>query len=279
MKRAAKPTPKPTSRSKAGALPLQRSLAGRVYVVTGGAKRIGRAIVLHLAARGASIVLHVNSSRAEGQELATALRKKGTPVALVVGDLTHDATPKAIVRAARKEFGRLDGFVNNASVFHRTPEAELTVELLDQFHAVNTRAPYLCMVEAARFMREAVRQGVQPEGRIVNLLCQSIHGPWSHYAPYCASKAGLYSLTCSLARLYAPEVYINGVAPGHVLDPSDGHRTGRDLVVDSGAAMGVGRQGRVADVVDAVLFLLEPERKISGRVIDVALTTSEERHR
>lgn len=255
------------------------SLAGRVYAVTGGAKRIGRAMVLQLAARGASIVLHVNSSRAEGEALAAWLRKKKTPVTVVAGDLREAATGERIIAAADQAYGRLDGFVNNASIFHRTPEAELTVAALDAYHAVNTRAPYLCMLAAARYMRAAVAKKRQPEGRIVNLLCQSIHQPWSHYAPYCASKAALHSLTLSLARLYAPEIYINGVAPGHVLDPSDGHRTGRDLVVDSGAAMGEGRQGRVVDVVDAVLFLLEPGRRISGRVIDVALTASEERHK
>lgn len=269
---------KPRRRSASTSSPVT-SLAGRVYAVTGCARRIGRAIVLSLAARGASLVLHVNRSRAEGEAFAKALRKRGHSVALTCGDLVAGTTAAEIVATAQREFGRLDGLVNNASIFHRTTEAELTAADLDRYHAVNTRGPYQCMLQAARFMRANVARRKQPEGRIVNLLCQSIHLPWSHYAPYCASKAALHSLTLSLARLYTPEIYINGVAPGHVLDPSDGHRTGRDLVLESGAKMGVGRQGRVADVVDAVLFLLEPERKISGRVIDVALTANEERHR
>jgi pteridine reductase len=215
-------------------------------LVTGAARRVGRAIAVELHKSGARVAVHYRSSRAEAEETAAMLG--GAP--LVQGDQARE--PERIVAEAAKALGGLDLLVCNAAEFEKAPAETLSRERFERMLAANLTGPFLLMQAALPWLRAA-------RGSIVNLLdlCGTSQ-VWKGYAHYTASKAGLAALTRLLALEWAPEVRVNAVAPGTVLsDKAAGSQR-----------IPLGHIGTPEDVARAVLFLAR-EPFITGHILTV----------
>ncbi|MBI1356828.1 MAG: SDR family oxidoreductase [Acidobacteria bacterium] len=231
------------------------ALEGKVVLVTGSARRIGRSVALALAEQGAQAAIHYRGSEAEARETAALCGGQSFQA-----DLADVGQIERLFEEVLAAYGRLDGLVNNAAVYRRMPIETTTAEDWDGLHAANLRAPYFCCREAARIMR------AQPEGgRIVNLSSLGGLRPWAGYAPYNASKAGVIHMTRSLSKELAPDISVNSVAPG-VIEFSDEHAPEVQRQID---ATPMGRHGTGAEIAEAVLFFLRCTKFITGQVLAV----------
>ena len=216
-------------------------LQGKVAVVTGGGRGLGRALVEALAAAGADVAFSYRESREGALAAEGAVRALGRRVFTRAADARVSGAIAAFVEAAGREFGGIDVLVNNAGVFRKVAVGDLTEESLDEAFDVNVKAAVLASQAAVPHMR---RRG---GGAIVNVASLGGLRAWKSYLPYCATKAALVMATRSLALALAPDVRVNAVAPG-ILDPP-----GADEALLRRIPQG--RFGRHAEVVDAVLFL------------------------
>lgn len=230
----------------------------RRALVTGGAVRVGRAVVEALVGAGYRVGVHYHESRSEAEELVGRLQAGGHRAAAFGADLRKPEEIEALFGAVEDELGGLDLLVNNAALFPRTPPDRATPGEWDEVFALNARAPFLCAREAAEIMGQA-------GGAVVNVADVAAFEAWPSYAPYAASKAALVSLTRSLALAWAPRVRVNAVAPGPVLLPEDADEEERARARESTA---LGRIGRPEDVAEAVLYLAGAEF-VTGEVIRV----------
>ncbi len=233
--------------------------AGRTALVTGGARRVGRAIALALAGRGADIVIHYNSGAAEADETAAAVRALGVRAALVRADLSSVTAASLLPRQARDEFGRLDIVVNSAAMMLRTPIGDVAPEAWDAMFALNLRAPFFIAQSAAPFLRE--HQG----GAIVNIADLAAYETWPAYVPHAITKAGIVQMTRGLARALAPDIRVNAVAPGAVLLPDEWDS---EVSRRFAGTTPLGRLGAAEDVAQAVVYLCEAQY-VTGEVIIV----------
>lgn len=222
---------------------------GRVALVTGGARRVGRAIVLALAERGARVAIHHHTSSDDAASAVAAAEALGTEAWSVAYDLRDPAAPDRLVRDVVARFGALDILVNSAAVMQRTPLDEITPEQWDAIFALNLRAPFFVARAAAAAMRG--RGGV-----IVNLADLAGLEVWPSYIPHGVSKAAVMQLTRALARTLAPEIRVNAVAPGAVLLPES---WGEESAARLAATTPLKRLGSPADVAQAVLYLVEAD--------------------
>ena len=190
-------------------------LADKVVVITGAARRVGRAIALHLAEHGCHVALHYGRSAGEADEVADRIRGMGRCCTLVAGDLAVPSVPGRVVDAVIAEHGRIDALVNNAAVFPPTPLDALTPDAFAQILQVNLIAPVML---AAAVWPHFQKAGA---GKVVNIVDIYAERPWERYIAYCASKAGLVNATRALARAMAPVVQVNAVAPGIAIFPED----------------------------------------------------------
>jgi NAD(P)-dependent dehydrogenase (short-subunit alcohol dehydrogenase family) len=236
------------------------ALAGKVVLVTGAAKRIGRAIALASAEGGADLVVHYNRSAAEANEVVEAIHGMGRRSVAIRADLQRAAEVRALVTTALEEMGRIDALVNNAAVFPRTPFAEMTEKEWDRTLATNLKAPALLAQAVAPHMQE------RGSGKIVNLADIAAERAWPNYLPYCVSKAGVVTMTRVLARALAPAIQVNAVAPGAILFPNDWDEARRAQLL---ARIPMQRAGDPGDIARTVLFLLEGPDYITGAVIPV----------
>jgi NAD(P)-dependent dehydrogenase (short-subunit alcohol dehydrogenase family) len=234
-------------------------LKGRTALVTGGAVRVGRAIALALAARGAAVAITYLSSEEAARETAAEIAALGARALAVRCDQRDPAQVEAAVRQVEAELGPVDALVNSASIFRRTPFGEATLEDWDSHLEINLRGPWL--------FAQAVGPGMQArgEGAIVNLADIAAARPFTGYLPYSISKAGLVAMTRGLARLLAPEVRVNAVAPGAVLWPVGFPEEQKEAFL---AKTPQRRAGRPEDAARAVVFLIE-EEFITGAVLPV----------
>ena len=226
-------------------------LAGRVVLVTGAAKRIGRGIALRLAREGARVAVHYNTSEAEARGTAG-----DAPV--FRADLTSVAEIEALFQAVEAHFGRIDGLVNNAARWDRADPLEITEERWDAIHDVNLKATFFCCQQAARRM---LKTG---GGRIVNISSLGGLRAWPEHAHYCASKAGVIHLTRALAQAWAPRISVNSVAPGVIPFGEEDERIRRFI-----ARTPAGRAGTADEIADAVVFFLAASEFITGQVMAV----------
>jgi pteridine reductase len=190
-------------------------LKGRVALVTGAGKRVGRAIAMALAERGATIAIHYRSSRTEAEEGVARITGQGGRAQAFAADLENVAAIEQMVAQVLAAFGRIDVLVNCASVFYRKPLEELTEHDWDVNLDTNLKAPFFLAKFAGAAMR---RQGA---GKIVNIGDWAGIRPYNNYLPYTVSKAGLIGLTRALAKALAPQVQVNCVALGPVMPPED----------------------------------------------------------
>lgn len=230
-------------------------LEGRTVLVTGAARRIGRAIALRLHAEGARVLVHYGTSEAEAREVAGQCG--GAPI--------YQANLERVdeIRAmfARIGAGRqpLYGLVNNAARFARAPVLEITESDWDSIHAVNLKAAFFCAQEAARLMQSG------GGGRIVNISSMGAFLAWPEHVHYCASKAGVVALTRGLAKALAPRISVNSVAPGVV--PFEERED--PAIQKMARATPAGRPGTGEEIADAVVFFLRASTFVTGQVLQV----------
>ncbi len=241
---------------------MRPALAGQVALVTGGAKRVGRAIALELAASGAHIFVHYHSSDdAQVNETLAAIRAQGVQAQAQQADLGAAAGVELLFAGLRQHFDRLDILVNSAALFQQRRLLQVSLADWERTMDVNLRAPFLCTQAAARLMRAQA----PPGGVIINLLDRGVDGPWQSYAHHGVSKAALWALTQVSALELAPEIRVNAVQPGPVLPAADMSAERWQAVT---AATPLGHDGSPADVAQAVSFLAGADY-ISGEVIRV----------
>ena len=229
-------------------------LAGRVVLVTGAARRIGRGIALRLAEEGARVAIHFNRSETEARRTA----EECGGAAIVRANLESVAEIGRMFAQVEERFGRLDGLVNNAARFTRFDPLEITERDWDFIHSVNLKAVFFCCQNAARLMQKT------GGGRIVNISSLGGIRPWAEHAHYCASKAGVIMLTRALAKAFAPEITVNSVAPG-VIPFEDIDERGKRMM----EATPAGRGGTPAEVADAVVYFLKASNFITGQTLAV----------
>ncbi len=223
-------------------------------LVTGSARRIGRAIAIELARRGFSVAIHYNTSREEAEKVA---RECGdAPV--FQADLGKVEEIRRLFAEVRERFGLLDCLVNNAARFTSVDPLEITEQDWDFIHDVNLKATFFCCQEGARQMREMGR------GRIVNISSLGGIRPWAEHVHYCASKAGVIMLTKALAKAFAPEITVNSVAPG-VIAFEDVDAEAQAMI----KATPMRRAGKAEEVAEAVHFFLTAPDFITGQILTV----------
>lgn len=235
------------------------TLPGRVALITGAARRVGRAIALRLAASGVHVALHYHGSRDDAERTADECRRLGVQVELIAADLAEPAAAAQVVARTTDRFARLDVLVNNASLFERMTIDEFDLAAWDRTLRVNLTAP-MALVFAAR---EALRKAA---GRVINLCDASAARPWPDHLAYMASKGALDTLTRALARALAPQVHVVGIAPGVAEWPEHYDDATRARLT---ARIPLGRPGSPEDIAAAVHFVLSEGDYITGAIIPI----------
>jgi pteridine reductase len=233
-------------------------LKGRVALVTGGARRVGRALALALADGGARIAIHHHESPADAASLIDQLSARGIEAVAFQYDLRKADAPDRLVADVVDHFGTLDILVNSAAVMVRSPLEDITFDQWDDTFALNLRAPFFCARAAERAMGE--RGGV-----IVNLADLAGIEAWPAYAAHGISKAGVIHMTRVLARILAPRVRVNAIAPGAVLLPES---WSADDAAHLERTTPLHRLGSPNDVAQAMLYLIEADY-VTGDLIVV----------
>jgi pteridine reductase len=233
-------------------------LVGRVALVTGAGRRVGRALALALGARGMHVVVHYHGSVAGAEETARLIAQQGGAASLVRGDLTTVQGAEQVIDEMLAARGALDVLVNSAAVMLRTPVGETTAADWDAMFALNLRAPYFLAQRAAPALRAS-------RGCIVNIADLAAFETWPAYIPHGLTKAGVVQMTHALARVLAPEVRVNAIAPGVVLLP-DGWSDADAERLRSTTPLA--RLGTPDDVAAAMLYLIDAGF-VTGEVITV----------
>jgi NAD(P)-dependent dehydrogenase (short-subunit alcohol dehydrogenase family) len=230
------------------------ALDGRVIVITGAARRMGRTIALRLSQEGARVALHFHTSTAD----ARATAAECSDARLFQANLERVVEIERLFADVQDHFGRIDGLVNNAGRFTRIDPLRISEADWDFIHSVNLKATFFCAQQAARYMLAG--EG----GRIVNLSSLGGLRPWAQHAHYSASKAGVIMLTRALAKAWAPKVTVNSVAPG-VIPFGEPDQRAADLIRRTPA----GRAGTGEEVAEAVLYFLTASSFVTGQVMAV----------
>lgn len=231
---------------------------GSTALVTGGAVRVGKAIALALAERGANVAITYRNSEGPARETVAELLAHGVEALAVRCDQRDPEQIRAAVREVETTLGPIDILINSASIFERTPFAEATLEDWDSHLEVNLRGPWL--------FSQAVGPGMQARGAgaIINMVDIAAERPFAGYLPYSVSKAGLVALTKGLARVLAPQVRVNGIAPGTVLWPEEYPEDQKAAYLEKTPLR---RAGTPEDAAAATLFLLEGSDFVTGVIL------------
>lgn len=234
------------------------NLSSRVALVTGAGRRVGQAIALALGAKGMKVAVHYNGSAAGAEDTVAQLRAEGATGEVFQADLSTADGPRQLIDAVVQSFGGIDVLVNSAAVMGRTPFGEVTVEQWDAMMAINLRAPFFVTQAAAPHLKKS-------GGAVVNIADLAAYETWPAYIPHGISKSGVVHMTRSLARVLAPEVRVNGVAPGTVLLPEDWDKAADERLRQTTP---LARTGTPEDVSATVIFLLESDY-ITGETVIV----------
>lgn len=226
-------------------------------MITGAARRIGRALALALAEAGADIAITWRESQEDAGRTVKELKALGVNAVAIQADVRSESSVNRAVDATLAGFGRLDLLVNNAGRFETADHSQITVEQWDAMFETNTRGPFL-MAKAAYPHLKATR------GRIINIGSLGGLHPWSTHAHYCTSKAALHMLTQTMAKAFAPEISVNCVAPGMIVngEVSDGYEHFLEKTP-------MKRNGRPQDVAAAVIFFATGPHFITGQILSV----------
>jgi pteridine reductase len=224
---------------------MAEPLLNRVALVTGSAKRLGRAVALRLAQEGADVAIHYRSSEAEARSVVAEIEKLSRRSVAIPADLTHVSEIKALVQQTAVHFSRLDILINSAATFVQTDFAATSESVWSESLNTNLKAPFFCSQAAAPLLKET-------HGAIVNFADIGAFLAWPGYIPHCISKSGVVMLTKCLAKELAPEVRVNAIAPGTITMPGDPPEWESDFI----RRALLQRTGTPADIADAVMYLL-----------------------
>ena len=233
-------------------------LAGRVALVTGAGRRVGRAIAVALGAAGMRVAVHYNESVDGARDTANLVEEAGGSAALVRADLTDVTSCEQLIDSLVLEHGELYALVNSAAMMLRTPLGSVTQGEWDAMYALNVRAPFFLTQHAAPALRSA-------RGSVVNIADLAAFETWTGYVPHGMTKAAVVQMTRALAHVLAPEVRVNAVAPGVVLLPEGFAPAAAEHLRRTTP---LGRIGTPEDVAGAVVYLLQAEF-VTGEVICV----------
>jgi NAD(P)-dependent dehydrogenase (short-subunit alcohol dehydrogenase family) len=216
-------------------------------LVTGAAKRLGRATALALADAGYDVAVHYGSSKADADAVVAAIEAKGRRAVALATDLSREAETQNLVAAATKALGPLTCLVNNASLFDRDEALTVTRASWDAHFETNLRAPFVLMQEFARQLP------AEANGAIVNILDERVWNLTPHFVSYTLSKAGLWTLTQVMAMALAPRIRVNGIGPGPTL-PSP--RQSEEQFAKQQASVPLQRGATPEEIAAAVRFIL-----------------------
>jgi NAD(P)-dependent dehydrogenase (short-subunit alcohol dehydrogenase family) len=228
-------------------------LAGKAALITGAARNMGRAFAVALAGRGADIVVHYHGphARTDAEQTVQQVLRLGRRAVAIEGDLAQTSTARALVDAAMTTYGRLDIAINNAGLVIKKPVAEITEDDFDRCFAINAKAAFFLMKEAAARMGEG--------GRIINLGTTILGATIPFYSVYAGSKAPLEAFSRALAKeVGARGITVNTIAPGPIDTPFYHGAETEQSVARATQASVAGRLGRVDDIVPVVEFLASP---------------------
>jgi len=238
-------------------------LTGKVALITGGARRLGRAVALEFARRGADVAITYLRSEAEAKNLVAEVQQLGRQTIAVRCDVTDESSIKAAMSEISREFGGLDVLVNNAALYEGVPFEQITAEQWDRMFATNARSPYLVSRAALDMLRGS-------KGRIINMGSLGGALPWTTHAHYCSSKAAVHMLTEVMAKALAPEVAVNCVAPGMIeLEPDAAAERHVQFMERMAAKTPMKRNGSAEDVVAAVMFFATAPQFVTGQIMYV----------
>jgi NAD(P)-dependent dehydrogenase (short-subunit alcohol dehydrogenase family) len=235
------------------------TLSGKVVLVTGAAKRLGRAIALEAAKHGANVAITYRNSKREARATVRELGEFGGRALAIRCDVTDEVGVREMVREVASEFGGIDVLVNNAGNFEDVEFEKLTAAQWDAIFASNARGPFLVSREATPHLRKR-------RGRIVNMGSLGGIQPWATHVHYCSSKAAVHMLTKSMALALAPEVSVNAVAPGVI---HLGERTDAAFWRRSAERAPMKRNGTASDIAAAVVFFATGPSFITGQILVV----------
>jgi 3-oxoacyl-[acyl-carrier protein] reductase/pteridine reductase len=234
-------------------------LAGKKVLVTGGARRIGRAIALRMAEAGADVAFTYLHSEGEAEMLVAQIGRMQRHAFAVRCDVTDERSVQETIKEVVLEMGGIDVLVNNAALYETVPFEEITVQQWDRMFASNARGPFLVSRAALESLRKR-------QGRIVNLGSLGGLRPWTSHAHYCASKAALTMLSQIMAKALAPEISVNCVAPGMI---DTGENPASKTLKHFAEKTPMRRNGTNDDVAEAVLFFAAAPKFITGQTLVV----------
>ena len=236
------------------------TLRDRVVLVTSGARRIGQAVAVAVAKRGARLVISYRTAARDAAATVELIERSGPDAVALRADLTKTADVKRLIDAIGRRFGRLDVLVNSAANFDRVPFDTLSERDWDHALDANLKGPFLCSLYASRLMR---RHG---GGKIINFADWAGVRPYRDYLPYCVSKAGVIGLTKALAKELAPQIQVVAIAPGPILPPPDMTSAARTRLA---RRVPLRRWGSPQDIANTVVFLIEGTDFMTGSVMFV----------
>ncbi|MGE0114713.1 MAG: pteridine reductase [Steroidobacteraceae bacterium] len=238
-----------------------KQLAGKVALITGGAKRLGNAIAHALHREGAQLVIHYRSSQANAEALVTELNRLRAHSAIALaGDLLDTRALPQLIAQTIQQFGRLDILVNNASSFYPTPVGSISEQQWNDLLGSNLKAPLFLAQAAAPYLRVT-------EGLILNMVDIHAQRPLPAHTVYSIAKAGLATLTKSLARELGPEIRVNAIAPGPVLWPEQ--QMSAELQQEIISKTALKRQGSPEDIARAALFFAKDAPYVTGQILAI----------
>jgi len=234
-----------------------KPLAGKVVLITGGARRLGRASALALAEAGADVAITFLRSADEAQQTVTDLKSLRVRAKAIRCDVTDERSVRETIRQTAKELGGIDILVNNAANYETAEFEKLTLQKWDAIFATNTRGPFLVSREALKFLRPRT-------GKIINMGSLGGLQPWASHAHYCSSKAAVHMLTKVMAKALAPEIAVNCVAPG-MIDLGD--KSAAAFMARMAKQTPMQRNGIGEEVAAAVLFFATAPHFITGQIL------------
>src|SRR5437879_11544331 len=234
-------------------------LSGKTMLVTGAAKRLGRAIALAAAENGADVAITYRESAREARAVVGELAQHGVEALAVRCDVTDEKSVREMVKEVGRELGGIDVLVNNAANYETVEFEKITVAQWDAIFASNTRGPFLVTRAALRHLRER-------RGKVINMGSLGGLVPWPAHAHYCSSKAALHMLTKVMAKALAPEIAVNAVAPGMI---DLGEQDAKAFMRKMARVTPMRRNGTSEEIATALRFFAEAPHFITGQILTV----------